>query len=596
MNLLVQKIIDDIGPKADRLMDMLLAIQQEKSYVSNEHIADLAQQLTISEIQVRQTLSFYHFFTSKPARHRIYLNDSVVANMHGRAEVLQAFEESLACKMGGLNSDGIALLSTACIGMSDQEPAALIDGIVFPSLTPERARYVVEGLQEGKDIQDLFYLPSGDGENSKEVLNSMVNNNIRKTGLLLDDYYQVGTALQLAVKKSDLEVIGIVKTSGLRGRGGAGFPTGMKWEFCRFSEDKEKYIICNADEGEPGTFKDRVLLTEKAAMLFEGMALAAYSIGAKQGILYLRYEYKYMLGHLQNALNTARTKHLLGKNILGKQGFDFDVRIQLGGGAYVCGEESSLIESMEGKRGEPRYKPPFPVQKGYMNKPTSVNNVETFCKVCRIIEKGGEWYRRYGTKQSVGTKLLSISGDCQRPGVYEIEWGMTIEQMLNMVGAQNTLAVQVGGPSGNLIGEDSFYRKICYGDLSTGGSMMIFDNSRDLLKEVVLNFINFFVDESCGSCVSCRVTTQQLKQKLEKILQGKGVEQDIEDLLSWSKFNLVSRCGLGQTAANPITTSLQNFRYLYNQLLQSGKDFESCFNMENAVKESCRVVNRIPNR
>ncbi len=595
MNHKLQNTIEGLGAKKDRLMDILLKIQEEEKCISEQSITTISKELDISEVDIKQCMSFYHFFTPTKAKHRIYLNNSVLSNLNGRAKVLDAFENSLNIKEGEISTDGIELKSTACIGMSDQEPAALIDDIVFPKLTAQRARYIIEGLKAGKNPTELFYLPLGDGRNSSHLLNTMVNNNIKKNGLLLDEYYKVGTALKLATEKSELEVIGIVKTSGLRGRGGAGFPTGMKWEFCKFSDGDEKYIICNADEGEPGTFKDRVLLTEKIEMLLEGMAIAAYGIGAKEGIIYLRYEYKYMQKHIETAIQNAVDNNLLGMNILGKKGFNFNVRIQSGGGAYICGEESSLIESMEGKRGEPRFKPPFPVQKGYMDKPTSVNNVETLCKVCRIIEKGGEWYRHYGTKSSVGTKLLSISGDCQRPGVYEIEWGMSVNQMLNMVGAQNTQAVQIGGPSGTLINKDSFSRKICYSDLSTGGSIMIFNKDRDLLGDVVMNFLDFFIDESCGSCVSCRATTNQLRQKLKKILNGKGVSSDIDELIEWSRLTLVSRCGLGQTAANPIKSSIENFPELYEALIQKDKDYDSCFDLEAAVQDSCRLVNRVPN-
>jgi [NiFe] hydrogenase diaphorase moiety large subunit len=595
MSALIQNILIKVGQKKDRLLDILLSVQEAESFVSDENIKIIAGSLQLSEIDVRQCMSFYHFFSTKPSRHRIFLNDSVMANLMGGQKVKEAFEKVLNCKQGEINADGIGFYTTACIGMSDQEPAAMIDGVIFPSLTPERVRFVVEGINQGKSLSDLYYLPLGDGRNGGAALNTMVNSNIRKTGLLLDDYYKSGSALTIAIEKSELEVIGIVKTSGLRGRGGAGFPTGMKWEFCRSSEGAEKYIICNADEGEPGTFKDRVILTEKIEMLLEGMTIAAYAIGAREGIIYLRHEYQYMRQHIENALAVARTKKMLGNNILGKDGFDFDIRIQFGAGAYVCGEESSLIESMEGKRGEPRFKPPFPVQKGYHNKPTSVNNVETFCKVCRIIERGGEWYRRYGTKQSVGTKLLSISGDCPRPGVYEIEWGMTLYQMLEMVGATNTQAIQVGGPSGSLIGKTGFDRKICYSDISTGGSMMIFDQSRDLIKDVVLNFLEFFIDESCGSCLSCRACTQQIRNKLEKMIHGKGVSTDIEDLKKWAKFTLVSRCGLGQSAANPISTSIANFPHLYQAMVQKEKDYDTCFDLASAVADSCKVVNRVPN-
>jgi [NiFe] hydrogenase diaphorase moiety large subunit len=366
----------------------------------------------------------------------------------------------------------------------------------------------------------------------------------------------------------------------------------MKWEFCRASQGAKKYIICNADEGEPGTYKDRVLLTENPLMLIEGMCIAAYAIGAQEGIIYLRQEYRYMEKFLNMKLDEARSNNMLGNSILRNDNFNFDIRIQFGAGAYICGEESALIESMEGKRGEPRFKPPFPVQSGYKNMPTSVNNVETLVTICRIIERGGEWYRGFGNNHSVGTKLLSISGDCSRPGVYEVEWGITIRQMLGMIGAQDTVAVQVGGPSGSLIGEADFDHQLCYNDLPTGGSMMVFNSTRNLLKDVVLNFTDFFIDESCGSCVSCRATVQQMQKKLVKILDGYGVESDLDDLKSWAKTTLVSRCGLGQTAANPIVSSLKNFPHLYRELIQEDKDFVSTFDMDAAIAESCKVVGR----
>ncbi len=594
MNQSINEIVRSYNADPGRLMDMLHSIRNEFGHISDEHITMLAQQIDLSEIDIRQCMSFYHFFETKPAKHRIYLNDSVVAEMKGRQKVLEAFEKELGIKIGNISEDGIALYRTAGMGMNDQEPAALIDDLVFPNLTAERAVEIVRGFKEGKQARELFYQSIGDGNNAHPALRSMVNNNIRKAGKVLDEFYKPWTALNKAVNKSELEVIGIVRTSGIRGRGGAGFPTGMKWEFCRASQGAKKYIICNADEGEPGTFKDRVLLTENPLMLIEGMCIAAYAVGATEGIIYLRQEYRYLEDFLNTKLDEARSNNVLGRAILGREDFNFDIRIQFGAGAYVCGEESALIESMEGKRGEPRYKPPFPVQKGYNGMPTSVNNVETLVTICRIIEKGGEWYRQFGNNHSVGTKLLSISGDCSRPGVYEVEWGITINQMLSMVGAEDTLAVQVGGPSGQLIGKNSFERKLCYNDLATGGSIMVFNSSRNLLKDVVLNFTDFFIDESCGSCVSCRATVQQMRTKLIKILNKRGVKQDLDDLREWAKITKVSRCGLGQTAANPIATSLELFPELYEELINMDKDFETCFDMDAAIKESCEVVGREP--
>jgi [NiFe] hydrogenase diaphorase moiety large subunit len=358
------------------------------------------------------------------------------------------------------------------------------------------------------------------------------------------------------------------------------------------AEGDKKYVFCNADEGEPGTFKDRVILTETPHAVFEGMAIAGYAIGSDEGILYLRYEYRYMIPYLEDVLQKMRNDNLLGTKICGIEGFNFDIRIQSGAGSYVCGEESALIESAEGKRGEPRPRPPFPVEKGYKECPTVVNNVETLCSAVNILYHGHEWYLSQGTESSKGTKVLSISGDCRYPGVYELEWGFSVKDILEMVGAEDTLAVQMGGPSGSLIGEDLFDHKVCYSDLSTGGSFIIFNNNRDLLRDVVLNFTDFFVNESCGSCVPCRNIPYLLKQKMEKILEGKGTKYDIRDMEEWSKIMKINRCGLGHTAANPVVSVLKNFRYLLEDKINSKRDYISTFDMEEAVSEANAVVKR----
>ncbi|MBU2466880.1 MAG: hypothetical protein KJ615_11095, partial [Bacteroidetes bacterium] len=434
------------------------------------------------------------------------------------------------------------------------------------------------------------------GKNNLPSLRSMVSSNIRRKGMILSDDYNSGTVTREILPKISPEaVIAEIKHSHMRGRGGAGFPTGLKWEFCRRAKGDKHYVICNADEGEPGTFKDRVILTEKPELVFEGMALAGYAIGGDEGILYLRYEYRYMKNYLYGVLQQMRDNGLLGKSISGIEGFDFDIRIQFGAGAYVCGEESALLESLEGKRGEPRDKPPFPVEKGYLGQPSIINNVETFATAVRIIQNGGEWFTQFGTDDSTGTKILSISGDCMFPGVYEVNWGFNVEDMLDMVGAYEVQAVQVGGPSGTLIGPAEFHRTLGYSDLSTGGSMIIFGKQRNLLKDVVVNFMEFFIDESCGSCSTCRNMTQVMNNKLKKILSGKGVEADLIDLKTWSKTLNASRCGLGQTAANPIVSSLKNFPHLYNELIQKDKEFDEGFDMEKSVQAACTFVGRVPN-
>ncbi len=589
-----EKIISIIkahGTDTARLMDILLRVQAEFGYVSTEAVSIMATMLHISEVDVVQTLSFYHFFTTDAVgKYAVYMNNSLVSCMMGMKEVVDEFEKQAGIKFGSKTPDGlIGLYYTACIGMNDQEPAALINGIVFTELNREKVRNIVADMKAGKSVNDMVAV-IGDGINANPLMKSMVKNNIRKSGPVILADYTLGIGIAKALTTDSKSVIKEVKDSNLRGRGGAGFPTGMKWDFCS-RETGVHYVLCNADEGEPGTFKDRVLLTERAYMVFEGMTIGGYAIGAAEGILYLRNEYTYMKAYLENVLNDMRTKNFLGNNILGK-GFNFDIRIQMGAGAYVCGEESALIESSEGKRGEPRNRPPFPVQKGYKGKPTIVNNVETFCSVVRISEKGASWYNAIGTSESAGTKLLSISGDCKLPGVYEIAWGMSINEMLEMVGAENVQTVQVAGPSGICLPPKQFDRKIALEDLPTGGSMIVIGQHRDLLKDVVLNFMEFFADESCGSCVTCRSFNMILRNAIEKIVDGHGIKKDVENMLAWSEIlRKTTRCGLGQTSSNPISTTIKNFRELYDARVKD-VDYQSDFDMQKSVLASCEAVGR----
>ncbi len=583
MRTTVKSIIERYNNDKTRLMDILIDTQDEFGFIPGEAVEVIAEGCGLSKVDVEQTRSFYHFFTCKPAgEYAVYLNNSAVAEMKGRAEVAEAFEAEAGCAFGNVTADGkIGLHDTACIGMSDQEPAAIINKKVFTNLTPAKVKEIVAAMKAGKAVED--------------IPNDGVSSNLHKKGAVIFSDYEVGASLKKIAGMQPQDVINEVKASYVRGRGGAGFPTGMKWDFCRQSAGT-RYVLCNADEGEPGTFKERVILTEVPKLLFEGMAVAGYAIDAKVGILYLRYEYKYLQEKLEKVLEEMRKDGLLGTNIAGKAGFDFDIRIQFGAGAYVCGEESALIESAEGKRGEPRNRPPFPVQKGYMDSPTTVNNVETLCSVVKIINNGAEWFTMMGSKESAGTKLLSISGDCEKPGVYEVEWGMRVRDMLDMVGAKDVQAVQVGGPSGICIGPKDFKRMISFEDLPTGGSIMIFDNSRNLLKDVVMNFLNFFIEESCGSCVPCRAITVLIRERLQKILDGYGIMSDIDDLKDWGeKMKNANRCGLGQTAAAPVLSTIENFRDKYEALVNKEEEYVTEFNMEDAVKASCTYVDRVPN-
>jgi [NiFe] hydrogenase diaphorase moiety large subunit len=596
MNLNTIDVLQRYNNEKARLMDILIDIQSSAGYVSHESIKLISERCNISEVDVEQTLSFYHFLSEKPlGKYRIYLNDSVVANMMGRSTIAKAFEKEVGCQFGFMSSDGlIGLYDTACIGMNDQEPAAIINDTVFTNLTPFRVKEIVRDIKTGKDVKEMFVESYGDSSNSHELIKAMVFNNIRKKGAVIFSPYHEGEALEKIISMTPNEVIEIIKSSNLRGRGGAGFPTGLKWEFCKRSGGQNRYIFCNADEGEPGTFKDRVILTELPQLIFEGMVCAGYAVESTQGILYIRYEYRYLRPYLENILEEMRTMHFLGKNIMGKQGFDFDIRIQSGAGAYVCGEESALIESAEGKRGEPRDRPPFPVEKGYLEMPTVVNNVETLCSVVKILVHSVDWYKSLGTRDSTGTKVLSVAGDCRYPGVYEVEWGFNVNDILEMVGAVDVQAVQIGGPSGSLLAPEEFNRILCYSDLSTGGSIIVFNNNRDLLKDVVLNFTSFFIEESCGSCVPCRTLTLMYKEKLNKILSGHGVLQDLEDMLAWGPIMKLNRCGLGQAAANPILTSLRNFKLLYLNRLKKGQDFDTVFDIQAAVADSCIAAHRYP--
>jgi [NiFe] hydrogenase diaphorase moiety large subunit len=577
------------------LLDVLRDVQSRFGQVSEEAVGRIAAHLKLSEAEVRGAATFYHFFSLAPrGASTVYLNDSITSRMAGRAAVARAFEDEAGCRFGQVSADGtIGLFPTSCIGMNDQEPSAIVDGLVFTALTPDKARAIVRGLRAGTPARDQV-VSLGDGANQSDLVRAMVVNNIRRRGPVLFGAHEPGAGLRKAVTMTPDKVIDEIKRASLLGRGGAGFPTGLKWEFCRREAAAKRFVVCNADEGEPGTFKDRVVLTELPALVFEGMAIAGYAIGAKSGVLYLRSEYAYLRAHLESVLADLRKQGLLGKKTAGAPGFDFDIVIKSGAGAYICGEESALLESAEGKRGEPRDRPPFPVQNGYLNQPTTVNNVETLATAARIMAEGAAWFKAMGTAQSAGTKLLSVSGDCSRPGVYEIEYGLPVAALLEMAGGAGAKAVQVGGPSGTCVAPAGFGRKIDFTDLATGGSVIVFGPERDIF-EVVENFMEFFVDESCGWCVPCRAGNVLLKKKFEKVAQGLGTESDLRDLEDWGRLvKSTSRCGLGQTSPNPILTTLKSFPELYAAKIRRGEAFVPEFDLEKAIQDGCTAAGRQP--
>ncbi|MBI4187826.1 MAG: SLBB domain-containing protein [Chloroflexi bacterium] len=370
-------------------------------------------------------------------------------------------------------------------------------------------------------------------------------------------------ALQKALAGTPEQVIEEVKTSGLRGRGGAGFPCWLKWDLARKSPGAEKYVICNADEGEMGTFKDKYILGSDPFSLIEGIAIAAYAIGARQSFIYLRAEYHYLLDLLQQAIDQAKGKGFL-KHV--------NIDIRLGAGAYVCGEESALMDSIEGKRGEARYRPPFPTTEGLWGKPTTINNVETLINIPRIILNGAAWFNQIGTERSKGTKVLSVSGDVTKPGIYEIVLGTTLRELVvDLAGGEKIKAVQVGGSAGRIVPADKLDTPLSFETVLGSGAVIVLNETRDIV-DVVYQSLEFLAEESCGKCAPCREGTKAIVKIMEKFSKGEGSERDIRLLEQLSSaLPLSSLCGLGQAAPFPVVDSLQYFRDSYLSRIKEKK-------------------------
>jgi [NiFe] hydrogenase diaphorase moiety large subunit len=381
----------------------------------------------------------------------------------------------------------------------------------------------------------------------------MENKGLTKVDLIFEtiDNREV---LAKGFKMSKDEIIQEMLDSGLKGRGGAGFPTGMKWKFAAAEKNPVKYIVCNADEGEPGTFKDREILDRVSSKVHGGMAIAGKAIGAKTGIVYLRGEYRYLLPKLMIELESF---HKMIKEI----GYDFSIEYRMGSGAYICGEESALFESIEGKRGEPRNKPPYPTSSGVFEKPTSINNVETLVTAMMIIKHGAKNFIQYGTKDSRGSKVFSISGDTPTPGIFELELGMTVQQFVNEFGDGDTKAVQVGGASGFCVPRKKFAETIIgFEGMPTGGSMKLFNSSRSMYN-VLHNYLEFFTEESCGQCTPCRVGCQQLLKGVEKVKKAEAKSTYLTELTKLAdSMKIAAKCGLGQSVGNAFKSIVGNFK------------------------------------
>lgn len=590
----IAAICNKYGNDKHRMLDILIEVQDRWRCISPASMDVIASQTDLTRIEVEGVASFYSFLSLTPkGRVTIRLCDDIVDRFCGLEEVATAFEEVLGIKMGQTSNDGaFSLEYTPCIGMCDQAPAAMVNDIVLTRLTPDKARAAARNLKSGQSPESLISDRFGSFSPREQALR-MVDNNIRHAGEVLLGPVPNDAGLANAVGITATQIVNMVEDSELRGCGGAGFTAGRKWRFAASDPAEKHYVLCNADEGEPGTFKDRVLLTERPHLLIEGMTICARAIGAQHGILYLRGEYVYLRDLLEQVLDDRRRRGLLGTDIMGVKRFNFDIRIQMGAGAYVCGEEGALISSCEGLPGEPKTRPPFPVNRGYLGYPTVVNNVETFCHAARILDRGANWFRAMGTEGSHGTKLFSVCGDCLNPGIYELPYGRTVWELLEMVGGQDAAAVQVGGPSGTMIARDSFHRRLTFDDLATGGAIIVFNGQRNIL-EIVEYYMSFFVHESCGYCTPCRVGNVFLQKAIQKFRQGLANPEDIEYLKDLSGTIIeTSRCGLGMTSPNPILSTLQNFPLVYSAMTKPSKDrIRDTFDIQSAIDGARKIAKR----
>jgi len=527
----VVAIVERHGAERTSLIPILQDIKQAQHEISDEAMQIVADLVGVHAVEVFSVATFYAFLHGAPeGRYVLRLCGTLSCDFAGKTAVAEALRVALGIDFGATTDDGVFTLEWAsCVGMCDQGPALLVNDRVFTRVTPEKVAEIVAEYRTkaaGDDRQDVV-----------TARNDLTYASIEPNA---------GLKAALALKRGD--IVDTVSGGGLKGRGGAGFPTGMKWNFCAAEKSDQKYIICNADEGEPGTFKDRVILRDFADLVFEGMTIGGRAIGASMGIVYLRAEYAYLRAHLNEVIHRRREAGLLGKNVGGVEGFDFDIVVARGAGAYVCGEETALIESLEGFRGEPRNRPPFPAVAGFLNHPTVVNNVETLASVACIFAKGTDWFKEFGTDISTGYKLFSVSGDCDKPGVYEFPWGITVADLLKEVGGTGAKAVQIGGASGVCVPARDFERRLAFEDIPTGGSVMVIGQQRDLL-DVAENFLEFFVEESCGQCTPCRLGNAQLLEGVELLKQGECSAAHLADLKALgATMQVAAKCGLGQTS------------------------------------------------
>ncbi len=530
---------------------------------------------------------------------RIYVGTATCGRSAGAMEVIDALREEIANR--GMQCH---IIEVGCIGLCYAEPIICIakpsrPGILYRDVTPKRAVELVERYLAGDDPVGQYALGTIDGGTGVQaidgipplaetpVFKTQVRRTLHNCGFIdptkLEHYLAGGGygGLAAALEMGSDAIIEQIKQSGLRGRGGAGFPTWQKWQFCKEAEGDTKYLVCNADEGDPGAFMNRSLLEGDPHALLEGMAIAGAAIGARQGYIYCRAEYPLALERLRLALDQAKDKGLLGDDILGS-GFDFHVKIKEGAGAFVCGEETALIASIEGLRGMPRPRPPFPAVSGLWGKPTIINNVETLAGVALILREGADWFTQYGSQKSKGTKTFALVGNVKRTGLVEVPLGITLREMIfdlggGTLGEKPFKAVQTGGPSGGCIPAEMLDTPVDYDSLTAAGSIMgsggmVVMDEGTCMVDFARYFLDFAQKESCGECIPCRLGTRQLLEILTDITQGKGKPEDIDTLLELSEgIKAGSLCGLGQTAPNPVLTTIRYFRDEYEAHINEGR-------------------------
>lgn len=536
-------------------------------------------------------------------------NDKILENLQNKVKEL------------GLESE-IRIVKTGCVGFCEKGPIVKImpDNTFYAEVTPDDVDEIVaKDLITNETVKKLLYkdpITKETIQNSDQINFYKKQRKIalRNCGSInpedIDDYiyHQGYKALEKAVRMTSQEVVDIIKDSGLRGRGGGGFSTGMKWQFALNNKADQKYVVCNADEGDPGAFMDRAILEGDPHSIVEAMAICGYAIGANKGLVYIRAEYPLAVKILQMAIKAAKERGLLGKNIF-NSGFDFDIEIKYGAGAFVCGEETALIHSMEGKRGEPTTKPPFPAESGYWGKPTNVNNVETFANIPFIINDEEGVFKNMGTKNSPGTKVFALAGKINNIGLIEIPMGTTLREVIYEIGGgikggKAFKAVQTGGPSGGCLTAKDLDTPIDFDTLKEKGSMMgsggmIVMDEDDCMVSVSKFYLDFTVDESCGKCTPCRIGNLRLLELLEKITSGNGTEEDLDKLQELSHvIKDTSLCGLGQTAPNPVLSTMHNFwdeyvAHVRDKKCPSGKCTDLVRYMINEKCIGCTACSRV---